>query len=347
MVYYINTNRNEVVVLTLKELAVLAGVSPATISLVLNNKPGVSESKRQEIRELLDKYHYTPARRTQQTLSKNLLFLKYIKNGFLVDENTGFIASIMDSIEVECRKQGYALRIIVSQHNLEETVSSIDFSSICGVFVLGTELDESAYPVLKTIPVPYIVIDNNMPHFSCNAITMNNSEMVYEAVKHLSSLGFHEVGYLRSNMSIQNFEERAHAFYQSIEVFSMHCAKEHEFLLEPTMLGAYASMKQHLQKGISLPHCCFADNDTIAIGAIKALKEFHYKIPEDVCIIGFDDIRFAAVHSPSLSTMRVPKKLIGYLAMKMLTNSMENSECRNSKLQIGGDIVIRHSTLLK
>lgn len=342
-----NTNRNEVVVLTLKEFAVLAGVSPATVSLVLNNKPGVSESKRQEIRTLLDKYHYIPARRTQQTLSKNLLFLKYIKNGFLVDENIGFIASIMDSIEMECRKQGYALRIIVSQYNLEETVSSIDFSSICGVFVLGTELDESAYPVLKTIPVPYIVIDNNMPHFSCNAITMNNSEMVYEAVKHLSLLGFDEIGYLRSNMSIQNFKERAQAFYHSIENFSMRCTKEHEFLLEPTMLGAYASMKQHLQKGLTVPHCCFADNDTIAIGAIKALKEFHYKIPEDVCIIGFDDIRFAAVHSPSLSTMHVHKQLIGHLAVTALIDSLKNSEHRNVKVQISGELVFRQSTLLK
>lgn len=333
--------------MTIKELAALAGVSPATISLVLNNKPGVSDSKRQQIRQLLETCHYTPSRRSRQKDSKNLLFLKYIRNGFLVEENTGFVAAIMDSIEMECRSQGYALHIVVSNNNLAETVSSLNFSSIQGIFVLGTELDTASYDILKNLPVPYIVIDNNMPHFSCNAITMNNSEMVYEAVKHLSSLGFHDIGYLKSNMSIQNFEERSQAFYQSIKNFSMHCAKEHEFLLEPTMLGAYASMKQHLQKGISLPHCCFADNDTIAIGAIKALKEFHYKIPEDVCIIGFDDIRFAAVHSPSLSTMRVPKKLIGYLAMKMLTNSMENSECRNSKLQIGGDIVIRHSTLLK
>lgn len=333
--------------MTLKEIARLADVSPAAVSLVINNKPGVSDSKRQEIRELLKKHNYTPARRTKQTISKNLLFLKYIKNGFLVEENTGFVATIMDSIEMECRKQGYALQIVVSNNNLAETVSAIDFSSISGVFVLGTELDDTSYPVLKTLPVPYIVIDNNMPHFSCNTITMNNSEMVYEAVQHLSSLGFQDIGYLRSNMPIQNFDERAQSFYQSVHQLGLHCSSEHEFLLAPTMLGAYASMKQYLLRGLSVPSCCFADNDTIAIGAIKALKEFDYKIPEDVCIIGFDDIRFAAINSPSLSTMRVHKKLIGYLAVKMLNDSIENSEHRNSKIQIGGELVIRHSTLLK
>lgn len=333
--------------MTIKELAALADVSPATISLVLNNKPGVSDSKRQEIQQLLETHHYTPPRRSRQKASKNLLFLKYIRNGYLVEENTGFVAAIMDSIEMECRRMGYALHIVVSNNNLNETISNLTFSAISGIFVLGTELDTASYEILKKLPVPYIVIDNNMPHFSCNAITMNNSEMVYEAVKHLAALGFASIGYLRSNMSIQNFEERAQAFYQSIEAFSMHCAKEHEFLLEPTMLGAYASMKRHLQKGISIPRCCFADNDTIAIGAIKALKEFHYQIPEDVCIIGFDDIRFSAVHSPSLSTMKVPKKLIGYLAMQMLAASIENSECRCSKIQVSGDLIIRHSTLLK
>ena len=333
--------------MTIKEIAALAGVSPAAVSLVINHKPGVSDSKRQEILDLLESCHYSPARRPRQNTFQNFLFLKYIRNGFLVEENTGFIAAIMDSIEMECRKQGYALRIVVSSGNLEETISDIDFSSVSGIFVLGTELDPDSYSVLKRIPIPYIVIDNDMPHFSCNTITMNNSEMVYEAVKHLASLGFPDIGYFRSNMSIQNFEERATAFYQTVKEFHLTCEKEQEFLLEPTMLGAYASLKQYLLQGLSLPRCCFADNDTIAIGAMKALQEFGYRIPDDICVIGFDDIHFAAVNSPSLSTMSVPKKRIGFLAVKMLINSIENGECNNSKIQVGGEIVIRRSTLLE
>lgn len=333
--------------LTLKELAAIADVSPAAISLVLNNKPGISDSKRQEIQSLLRKYNYTPSRRPKKTIQKNLLFLKYISNGHLVEENTGFISTIMDAIEAECRKEKYTLRIVVSNNNLEKTISEIDFSCIDGIFMLGTELDRSSYPVLERIPVPYIVIDNNMPHFPCNTITMNNHEMVYEAVRYLASLGFSDIGYFRSRMSIQNFEERAQAFYQSVEELGLHFAPSHEFLLEPTMLGAYASMKQHLLERHFMPRCCFADNDTIAIGAMKALNELHYKIPEDVCVMGFDDIQFAAVNSPSLSTMQVPKNLIGYLAVKTLNNSIFHSEHRNAKIQVGGQLIIRHSTLLQ
>lgn len=332
--------------MTLKEIASLAGVSPAAVSLVLNNKPGISDKKRQEVFTLLQKYNYSSSRHPRKTAEKNLLFLKYIRNGHLVEENAGFISTIMDSIEAECRKQKYTLRIVVSNDNLEKTISEIDFSSIDGIFMLGTELDRSAYPVLEKISVPYIVIDNNMPHFPCNTITMNNHDMVYEAVKYLASLGFSDIGYFRSNMWTQNFEERAQAFYQASETSGLIASAEYEFLLEPTMLGAYASMKQYLQTQRNVPKCCFADNDTIAIGAMKALKEFHYKIPEDVCVMGFDDIQFAAVNSPSLTTMQVPKDLIGKLAVRSLNDSIHYSEHRNCKIQVGGSIILRHSTLL-
>lgn len=331
--------------MTLKELAQLAGVSPAAVSLVLNNKAGVGEEKRQEILQLMKEHNYTPTKRTQHTPS-NLLFLKYIKNGHLVEENTGFIASIMDSIEAECRSRGYSLRIVVSNNNLEQTLHEIDFSSVNGIFVLGTELDPTSYPILNEIPVPYIVIDNDMPNFHCNTITMANQEMVYEAISHLASLknGIAELGYFRSCMPTQNFAERANGFRLAANDYNFTHSESSIFLLQPTMLGAYSDMKHYLEKDIQIPKFCFADNDTIAIGAIKALKEFQYKLPKDIYVIGFDDIGFAAINSPTLSTMRVHKNQIGYLAVKSLNDSIRDSSHRNVKIQVGGEIIVRQST---
>lgn len=333
--------------MTLKEIAKLAGVSPAAISLVLNNKPGVGDKKREEIQALLRQYQYVPTRRTKQPASGNLIFLKHIRNGLLVEENVGFIAAIMDAVEAECRNLGYTLRIVVSNNNLEKSIAAIDFSSINGMFVLGTELDQSSYPILEKLSIPYIVIDNSMPALNCNTITMDNHEMVQEAVRHLSSFGFHEIGYFRSKMSIQNFEERAASFYQAADAFHLACPAGCEFLLEPETFSAYTSMVQYLSDGRRVPPCCFADNDTIAIGAMKALLEFHYRIPEDICIIGFDNIRFAAVNSPSLSTMEVNKKLIGQLAVKSLHSSIQDIGHRNVKIRVGGNVVARHSTSLQ
>lgn len=328
--------------MTLKELAKIAGVSPSTVSLVINNRVGVGDAKRREILDLLEKYNFNLPKKA--TSDKNLLFLKYIKHGMIVEENAGFISTIIDSIEAECRNEGYNLSIVISENCLDNTLQNIDFTKFNGLFVLGTELDATSYPLLSKIPIPYIVIDNIMPNFNCNAISMANEEMVHHALVHLAYLGHKEIGYLRSSIKAQNFDERVTAFLNTSKELGLNFNTCHEFLLEPTMLHSYHNMKEYLADGATLPSCLFADNDTIAIGAIKALKEYKYRIPQDVSIIGFDNIHFSEINSPSLSTMSVPKKLIGYTALKHLHNAIENKDFSYVKTKIGGEIIIRHST---
>lgn len=328
--------------MTLKELAKIAGVSPSTVSLVLNNRAGVGDAKRREILDLLEKYNFNIPKKSG--FDKNLMFLKYIRHGMIVEENAGFISTIMDSIEAECRNEGYNLSIIISENCLENTLQNIDFTKFSGLFVLGTELDATSYPLLSKIPIPYIVIDNIMPDFNCNAISMSNEEMVHQALCHLASMGHKSIGYLKSSAKSQNFDERAFSFRNTALELGLDFDEAHEFLLEPTLLHSYHDMKEYLEKGVSLPNCFFADNDTIAIGAIKALKEYKYKIPENVSVMGFDDIHFAEINSPSLSTMSVPKKLIGFTALKHLHMAIENKDFCNVKTKIGGEIIVRLST---
>lgn len=328
--------------MTLKELAKIAGVSPSTVSLVLNNRVGVGDIKRREILDLLEKYNFNIPKKSG--FDKNLMFLKYIRHGMIVEENAGFISTIMDSIEAECRNEGYNLSIIISENCLENTLQNIDFTKFSGLFVLGTELDATSYPLLSKIPIPYIVIDNIMPGFNCNAISMSNEEMVHQALCHLAAMGHKSIGYLKSSTKSQNFDERAFSFRNTALELGLDFDEAHEFLLEPTLLHSYHDMKEYLKKGVSLPNCFFADNDTIAIGAIKALKEYKYRVPENVSVMGFDDIHFAEINSPSLSTMSVPKKLIGFTALKHLHMAIENKDFCNVKTKIGGEIIVRLST---
>lgn len=329
--------------LNLKELAKIAGVSPSTVSLVLNNKKGVGNETRKRVLDIIEKYNYTSPKKSA-ALSKSILFLKYIKHGMIVEENAGFISSIIDSIENDCRHEGYSLSIVNSEDCLERTLQSIDFSAYQGLILLGTELDSCSYSMLTAIPIPYVVIDNIMPNFNCNCIAINNEEIVYHALSYLVTLGHKDVAYFHSSIRIQNFDERADAFRKYAKELELNFNPEHEFLLEPTLLGAYDSMKKYLSKGVKLPSAVFADNDTIAIGAIKALKEYKIKIPNDVSIIGLDDIPFSAINSPALTTMNVPKRLMGSVALRHLHMAIEDPSFRNIKARIGGTIVPRDST---
>lgn len=328
--------------MNIRELAKIAGVSPAAVSLALNQKPGISSSTRERILKIAQEYEYLPV--SSASIPRNVLFLKYIKHGMIVEENAGFISSVIDSIENDCRAQGYTLNILLSENNLEATLDSINYTNFCGIIVLGTELDQSSYSLLEGIPIPYVVVDNNMPHFSCNSIAIDNYEIVYGALAHLAKLGHREIAYFKSNIKIQNFIERSRAFYKYAERFNFIFDRRNEFQVTPTLLGSLQSITPILEKRPHLPTCAFADNDTIAIGITKALKKAGYKIPEDISIIGFDDIPFAAVNSPTLSTMNVPKKLIGTQALHQLHMMIEGRQMIHLKTRVNGTLVPRHST---
>lgn len=325
--------------MTLKEIAKIAGVSQATVSIVVNNKKGVGEATRASITQLLEEHGYKINKPADKN---NILFVKYCTKGFIVEENSGFVSNIMDSIERQCRIKHYNMSILNSK-DLEATFATINFDLYEGMIILGTELSEASYSTLEAIEIPFVVIDNEIPNINCNSVTINNRDTVYNAVKYLKELGLNHIGYFRSNYDSHNFNQRKDAFYNAVDTFGMTLEKEYDVV--PTLLGAYHSMKTYLKEDKLKADCIFADNDTIAIGAIKALVEYGYKIPEDVSIIGFDDIPYSAITSPALTSMNINKKMIGKLAIDLLQKSIVDDQYRNIKTYVSGTLVTRDSTI--
>lgn len=331
--------------MTIRELAELAGVSPATISIVLNGKKGVSDRTRKNILELIEKHHYvhTRAKSFQYSEGDTVLFLKFRKHGMLVEENQGFISTIMDAVEESCRARDCRLSIVQVDSFEREKLEQIDFSLYLGVIVLGTELESEEFGLLNCIKIPYVVVDNSMRNWRCNAVGINNFENVHLALKYYKELGCQEIAYFFSSIQIENFHERHEAFMRYAKELDIKFRKENEFALKPTLMGAYEDMEKILDKNPDLPECVFADNDTIAIGAMKSLRKRGYHIPADISVIGFDDIPFAAINTPSLTTVRVQKELIGRRAVDLLFLSMEDPLVSGVKIQVTGDLILRSS----
>lgn len=103
-------------------------------------------------------------------------------------------------------------------------------------------------------------------------------------------------------------------------------------------------MREILEHSTSFPSCIFAENDSMAIGVIKALHEKDYNIPEDLSIMGFDDIAYSKIIHPGLTTMRIPLKTIGALAVQRLNRRMQTQKSNDVKIEIGAKLVIRGST---
>lgn len=330
--------------MTVRELAEMAGVSPATISIVLNGKKGVSEPTRKHILELAEKYNYVRTRtKTIQNEGDTILFLKFRKHGMLVEENQGFISTIMDAIEERCRAMNCRLSIVQVDTFQQEELEKIDWDSYVGVIVLGTELSREEFGILSAIHIPYVVIDNSMKNWRCNAVGINNDENVYLALKCCKEHGYKDIGYFSSAIKIENFKERHDAFMRYTKELGLKFKKDNEYVLTPTLMGAYESMERILERDPELPECVFADNDTIAIGAMKSLKKRGYEIPGDISIVGFDDIPFAAVNTPSLTTVRVQKELIGRRAVDLLFAAVADYTINSVKAQVTGELISRSS----
>jgi LacI family transcriptional regulator len=177
-----------------------------------------------------------------------------------------------------------------------------------------------------------------------DCILMNNAETVLSALTYLYGLGHREIAYARSEVRISNFDERQEAFEKYCKMLGLSCRSNHIFDVAPTFEGAYHSMQRLLDSNFSLPTCLFAEHDSIAIGVIKALKEAGLRIPEDISVMGFDDIQYSRITNPPLTTMRIPRKTIGTMAVQRLRRRINEPRSYDIKIKIGAKLMVRKST---
>lgn len=334
--------------MTIREIAKIAGVSPAAVSIVLNGKKGVSDATRERIRKVIDDNDYVPTQRARSTYRK-VICLKYVSSGVFTEENEGFISAIIDAMGEQCKKNEYKMIIAQIKGDAGQAIREVDFSKACGAIVIASELPRSMYETLSEIPVPFVVVDNMMPGTSYSCVGIDNAENVYTALKYCKKCGYRSIGYFKSSYFSENLVARAEALKKYSEFLGLKLSKDGIFEIGPTMLGAYSDLSRQLKEveNLQLPECFFADNDTIAVGAIRALQENGYHIPDDVAIIGFDDVPFSAVSAPPLTTVRVQRQTIGRQAVRQLLHIVRDPSATPAKTAYVGELIERKSMIKK
>ena len=161
--------------MTIREIAAIAGVSPAAVSLVMNNKKGVSEETRRRVMSVVEECGYAPALQKKKVERFRLMVLKFRAHGIALEENQGFIASIIDRIESECRRFAFDLIMCNCEaKTAAATIRELMQNPPDGVIVIGTELREPDYPLLKLFTVPVVVLDNNIILDNIDSVVMAN-----------------------------------------------------------------------------------------------------------------------------------------------------------------------------
>ena len=336
--------------MTLKEIAQSLNVSPATVSLVMNGKPGVGADTRSRVLQMLRDQGYeakpfsapVPPTASRQ---KSIRFFKYTSNGYLVHGNDGFVTSIIDAIEIEARRLGYALVMTSCQETmLDEVFSIIRENPLDGMILIGTEFMPQHYHYLDHLNVPVIAVDNYMHYCPIDSVSMNNRDTVYTALSFLHSLGHRQIGYLQSRFQTPNFMERYEAYRSALEQLGMTFSTDFVYHVGATVESSHEDMNELLRQGRKFPTALFADNDTIAIGCIHALERNGVRIPGDISVIGFDDIPSCKIIEPPLTTMRSSPEYLGFNAVRQLHARINNPNLPVTKIQCNGELICRKST---
>ena len=207
----------------------------------------------------------------------------------------------------------------------------------------STEMNAQDFQRFKSLPLPLVLLDTYFETVQTNYVLINNVQGAYLATSYLIKRTRQQPGYLRSSYSIGNFEERAAGFYHAIRSGGMSASKSIVHRLTPSIEGAFSDMMEILEQEEELAQCYFADNDLIAVGAMRALKAKGYRIPDDIAIVGFDNIEFSNIVEPSLTTIHVPKKEMGQIAAERLFHLIEKKETTPVKIEIATRLVKRHS----
>lgn len=295
---------------TIKDVAKESGVAISTVSNVLNNVDIVSPETKQRVLDAVEKLKYVP--------NMNAKYLKSNKKNtvglFLPSIQGDFYKTLMQSVHLQCKLNGYLLNIYVSNENTSEEIYSMIISSgVEGAIVLNELLHDEYINRIALSKVPLVLIDREYTADHISSVVIDNYYGAFLAVEHLIKQGHRRIGYIHG---IHNYddEQRYKAYLDVMNKY--HLPVDEKIVLRGYFeeSGAYTAMRILLVKGIEMPDALFCANDEMAWGCIQALREVGIRVPEQVSIIGFDDITLSAYYNPAITTVHSPVVELGSMS---------------------------------
>lgn len=313
--------------ITMDEIAKLAGVSKATVSRVLNESEcGVGEQTRVRVKKIAEELGYSVE---QTEKKKNVSFTTYIAL-ILPDITNPFFADLAKSVEQSLRRKGYSLVLAntdFSEDNEAAQIRELMVKRLEGILLVPSGIRaREEHDLPRRYQIPMVLMDRKLEGISdIPGVYSNNEYASVISCEHLIRKGARDIvfisGPLNVSTSIERFEGYKAVLAQHSIPFRPEMCRHGSYTVE----SGYNAVLELERSGISYS-AILAANDLMALGALKAVREFGYRVPEDVQIIGFDNIEFSQYCEPSLSTMQQPTFDMGAKAVELLTGIIEKRD---------------------
>lgn len=347
--------------LKIKDIAKMAGVSTTAVSFALNNKEGISEETRKKILDIVNDCGYMPRTLMKCNTTEDdearrrtglILLLSCPNSPFTTVEGRRVgmaFYEIINSIENCANEKQYDLlfkSINMNEEFQNEVREVVDHHKVDGIIIASTAIPSKYIQQVQAIGVPSVAIDAYYADIDVDCIVMDNYPGAYKAGEYLYSLGHRKIGYLRSLMRINNFDERQSGFEAALKDHGIPLEEKYIYQIGSDMDECETVLREALTDRKDLPTALFAESDYLALGAMRILQKMGINVPGDISIIGFDNIPITSIMTPALTTVSVPWQDMADMAVDALIRRMDSGKKMSIKSRIGVELVIRDSCRL-
>jgi LacI family transcriptional regulator len=329
--------------LTIAEVALEAGVSSQTVSRVINNRPDVSPETRQRVQQVINKLGYQPSALARGLASRRTRTLGLITADF----SDYFFTQVIAGAEVEARKHGYFFMLGSTERNPQdepEYIRLLTEHHVGGILFArpSTEPDHHHLLGLLRDGVPVVTTAYHLTGADLTVVDVDNIDGAQQATRYLLECGHRQIAMITGPATWKSVNDRTQGYKLALE--SAGIAFEPSLVAEGdwSFPSGYRAMQELLAQGHPFS-ALFAQNDQMAIAAIRALREAGQRVPEDVAVVGYDDIPAAEYCDPPLTTIRQPMQEVGKVATKLLIQAIEQPGMEQGEVLLKGELIQRRS----
>ncbi|HKF21102.1 MAG TPA: LacI family DNA-binding transcriptional regulator [Candidatus Angelobacter sp.] len=326
---------------SLEAVARKAGVSTATVSRVLNDFSIVKSSTRARVMRAASELKYHPnlhasslARGRSRTLG---IIVSNMENPFFFD--------IFRTLESDAHAKGYQVVVANTDYQSEQLVTSIRLMigwRVAGLAAIVSEMDSDLLEMLNNNQIPVVFYDVGIPTKNITNIRVDYRKGMKQIVEYLYSLGHSRMGFVGHHVTLGPIDERRKSFLETVAMFSPK-PEVHVATGPDGLEGGRQAVRELLASGLD-PTAIVCVNDFMAVGVLRELREQGLRVPEDVSVTGFDNIRLAEFSSPPLTTVHIPREQIGHIMYESLVPDPKKHRAVGGEVVIDPQFVVREST---
>ncbi len=326
---------------SIKDIARLARVSHPTVSRALQNSPLVNPQTAAKIRKIADETGYRAS-----AVARGLVTRRTRTIGLVVTTVADpFASEVVCGIEETANDHGYSVFLADSNADPvreKKVVQALAERRVDGILVTSSRVGALYLPLLKEMMVPIVLVNDQHPGEFVHSVMISNQEGMRAAAEHLIGLGHRRIAYLGDQLGYQSDVERRAGYQAALDAAGIAAMPE----LVVRGNGKAEAAMEAMEKLLALADpptavCCY--NDMTALGAMRQMRVRGLRVPEDLSVVGFDDLFFASYTQPPLTTVRQPMRKMGKMAMESLLALMSGAESV-AQIKVDAELIVREST---